>query len=550
MTTAAAPLPAAPLRRIITGRGPAMVALVIGVSVCLLGWRGVDQAAQSYWLTEVRLHGLTLWNNGWYGGCFPLAYSVISSLIAALVGLPAALVASAVGAAWAFDCLVTGFFRTRPLGSWYFATSTALAVAIGQLPYLSGEAFGLAALVALGAQRRVLAALLALAATLCSPLAGAFLAMACLAWAVRLAWSRYPSGRRPGLPGGLIAVMVVPLAVIGVVALAFPGDGPFPFPWTGLAITELLCLIALSPLVRSTPTIRFACLLYALATLGSFVVANPLGGNAPRLAASVGVALLACFVGAPRPAPVRPLARIASVAVVVPFAVWQWAPAELVVAQGDPATQAAFYHPLLHELARLGAGSGPERIEIPPTKQHWEAAYVAPTVSLARGWERQLDTADNPIFYEPGALTAASYQRWLVHNGISFVALPATALDYAAVAEGALLRSGRLHHLALVWTSADWKLWRVTDSPGLVSGPARLTRLGTDAVALDVFAPGRVTVRLRYNAFWTVTAGRACVRATAGGWTAVDAAEAGLVTLVAKVRWQRPSPRCAGRVPG
>ena len=40
------------------------------------------------------------------------------------------------------------------------------------------------------------------------------------------------------------------------------------------------------------------------------------------------------------------------------------------------------------------------RLEIPATQNHWETAFVAPVVSLARGWERQVDIADNPMFYE------------------------------------------------------------------------------------------------------------------------------------------------------
>lgn len=73
---------------------------------------------------------------------------------------------------------------------------------------------------------------------------------------------------------------------------------------------------------------------------------------------------------------------------------------------------------------------------------HWEAAYAAPEVRLARGWERQLDTADNSIFYTPGALQPDSYGAWLVDNGVRYVALPDVALDFAAEAEGRLVGAG------------------------------------------------------------------------------------------------------------
>ena len=55
------------------------------------------------------------------------------------------------------------------------------------------------------------------------------------------------------------------------------------------------------------------------------------------------------------------------------------------------------------------------RIEIPLTEHHFEAAYVARAVPLARGWERQLEIAANPLFYEPGLdadrLSARLWQR-------------------------------------------------------------------------------------------------------------------------------------------
>ena len=50
----------------------------------------------------------------------------------------------------------------------------------------------------------------------------------------------------------------------------------------------------------------------------------------------------------------------------------------------------------------------PFRIEIPFTRFHWETYVVAPRYPLARGWERQLDIKDNPLFYS-GPLTAATY---------------------------------------------------------------------------------------------------------------------------------------------
>jgi hypothetical protein len=523
---------------------PAILTLILGIVVFLLGWRGVDQAAQTYRIIQFRAHGLMLWDSGWYGGNFPLGYSVLFPPFAAILGVQVAAVASAVLATWSFDQVVRSYLGARPIGTWYFAVATLLPVAIGQWPFLAGEAAGLMAMVALQRGRKSLAIGLGVLAALFSPLAAAFLAMVCLAWAA------YGAGRR----GWMIATAAVSLGVILATGILFPGTGPFPFPWTSLVVTELLCLTALTPLVQTTPVVRLGALLYAVATFFSFVVPNPLGGNAPRLAASIGVPLLACFLTAPGPALsrlshptiLRWIARgkslslsapwrVAAVALVIPFAVWQWAPSQSLVTSPSqaPETQASFYKPLLNELAVVAPQ--PVRIEVPPTLDHWEAAYVAPYVSLARGWERQLDTADNPLFYTDGALTASSYQAWLDSNGVTYVALPNVPLDYAAKAEAALLRSGALTDLITVWSTSDWTLWRVAGSPGLVSGPATMTRLTEDHFTLQVSSPGPITVRVRYNKFWSVSAGTACIWPATSGWTSIVAQSAGKIEVSASM---------------
>jgi hypothetical protein len=156
-------------------------------------------------------------------------------------------------------------------------------------------------------------------------------------------------------------------------------------------------------------------------------------------------------------------------------------------------------------------------------------------VTLARGWERQLDVANNAIFYTTGALTPAAYKVWLDANGITWVALPSAPLDYAAQREARLLSSGQVPGLQLVWATTDWTLWRVNGSPGLVSGPATLTSIVPDHLTLSVSHTGPVTIRVRYTAFWTVTTGVACLSSARGGWIAVDAIGTGRMELSAKM---------------
>jgi hypothetical protein len=558
------------LRRTAFGLGPAAVALVVTGIAMLLGWRGVDQAAQTYRVTQFSLHGLMLWDSGWYAGNFPLGYSVLFPPVGALLGMKVVAVASAVVATWSFDRMVRSVMGARPLGTWYFAVSTLMPVMIGQWPFLAGEAAGLAALVSLQRGRRAQALILGLVAGGFSPLAAAFLGMALIAWAALSTRRRW-----------LIATALAASVVIVAIALFFPGDGPFPFPWTGLVPTELLCLTAMTPLVRTTPVVRVGAGLYAASTLFSFVVPNPLGGNAPRLAASIGIPLLACFLTTPGPAlgrlsnstvarwaseslgrSLNPKGRwrYATAAILVPFALWQWAGINSIITSPStaPYTQASFYKPLVSELQHLHPA--PMRVEVVPTSEHWESAYVAPYVPIARGWERQLDIADNPIFYTPGALNATSYRTWLDQEGVSYVALPDAPLDYAAKAEAALVSSGQVPDVTLVWHTHNWKLWAVHSTPGLVSGPGILTSLEPDHFTLQASKPGRLTVRVRYTNYWAVTSGQACVSAAplpsqpvpgaeAGAappyqWTQVTALSAGTVEVSAAVVHPAPLPAC------
>ena len=141
--------------------------------VWLLGWRGVDQAAQFYRVMEFKAHGLMLLDAGWYGGNFPLGYSVLVPAIGAAGGHPGGVRRGRrPGHVGVRPDGVASISGSRPLGTWYFAISTVLPVAIGQLPFLWGEALGLAALVALQRGRRPLALLLGILAALCSPAGG------------------------------------------------------------------------------------------------------------------------------------------------------------------------------------------------------------------------------------------------------------------------------------------------------------------------------------------------------------------------------------------
>ncbi len=510
------------------GRRRAVAPGLLAAGLAAVAWavrlHGTDTSAQVYRASLAARHGLVVWAPGWYGGMYPLAYSVATPLLAAALGVGATGVLAAGVAAGTFASLV----RPRlPAAAWWFAVSTLIAVGVGQLPYLCGEAAGLISLwLALpappaagrmAAGRVAGAAVAGVATALLSPLAAAFLVLAAGVVAVR----RPPAGR-----SGLVASAAGAALPIGVTGLAFPGDGPFPFAWGGLAVVEALCVLVA---VRFPGRLRWGAVAYGAATLASFLVANPLGGNATRLAESAGIPLV---VGAAWTASGR--RRAAALAALVPFVVWQWGPATALVTRWSqpPSDTAGFYRPLTAAVAARSGGAV-VRVEVVPTRDHWESAFVpSARLVLARGWERQLDVARNPVFYQRGALTAGTYLAWLRATGTSFVALPRAPLDPAGRAEARLLRR-RVPGLVPVWASPAWELWRVGASPGLASGGARVTALCADRVVVAVLHPGAALLRVRWTPYWELggAGGHARLSRAAGGWTELHSTRAGTVVL-------------------
>jgi hypothetical protein len=518
-----------------------LLAALLAALVHSLGLRGTDVAAATYRIREVRAYGLVLWDSGWYGGNLPLGYSVVFPLVGALIGLVATGIVGAFTATWAFDRLTVAAWGRRSIGTWYFAVTTILQVAIGQLPFLTAEAIGLLAVVALTRRHTPVAVALAALCALCSPLAAAFLAMACLAWALG------QTGRRVAILSVAAGAGIV-ILFLGVV---FPGSGSFPFPWAGLVLSLVLCAATFLPMVPSSPIIRWGAAIYAVSSMASFLIPNPLGGNAPRFAGAIGIPILVCLAATRGRTAIPKVGRgsvraVLLATVVVGLGVWEWAPGLNALASPTvrAASDASFYRPVLNQI--LSRSTGPVRVEAVPTQDHWESVYLAPQLSLARGWERQLDVADNPLFYTPGALSDASYLTWLHRNGVTWVALPNTPLDYAAKDEATLLERG-VPGLQLAWSSAQWRLWRVPGSPGLVTGPGHLERLDPDHLTLRVERAATVTVRVRYTRYWAPDAGSdACVSPGPDGWTDVTTTHPGPVELSISLL-NRQSTRCASR---
>ena len=162
----------------------------------------------------------------------------------------------------------------------------------------------------------------------------------------------------------------------------------------------------------------------------------------------------------------------------------QWLPAVRAVAEahGDPSTRLAFQAEARDFLARVAKPG--ERVEVPMTVNHWEAADLAKVVPLARGWERQLDQKANPIFYDGEPMTAAPTTPGCSENAVRWVALPNAPLDYSARDEALVLERGA-KFLKLAYESRAGASGRSRGTDPPASNGAKLLAAGPNWFMVD-----------------------------------------------------------------
>jgi MFS family permease len=557
----------------------AVLAALLGLAYVIAAPPSSDLAAAAYRSDLFSRAGFTLWDDSWYGGHHLPAYSVLAPALGAWVGPQLEAALSAVAASALFALLIDGRFPARAtrIAAVWFALGVSVELLSNRIPFDLGLALGLGALLAARAPRgryaiRGLALGLAMLCALASPVAGAFLALAFLAWAL--------AGPARAWPLGTTLAALVPVALL---VLAFPESGSEPFVASALypALGTVLVIAALifrvgretvdGPLGGSPRVLLIGTLLYAAALIGAFLIPTAVGGNADRLGALLAGPLAACVL-----LPSRPLILL----VLAPFLLyWQVkAPiTDFASAASNSAVHASYYTPLLDELRTLGIGYGsppthPARIEIVPTRNHWEARWVAPHVMLARGWERQLDQDRNALFYDESTtpLTPVRYRAWLSEEAISYIALPDAPLDYSGEGEARLLRGvdrgtanagsgvglegtgGRdgtaPSYLREIWHAAHWRLFAVLGAAPLAEPPAVLSSLTSDSFSLSTPRSGNTTVRIRFTPYWAILGGHGCVRQAPGDWTEVQAPGPGSVHVgidFSLARIFNHGPRCS-----
>jgi hypothetical protein len=480
------------------------LAVAFAVAYLLAPPMGRDYSAQLAHAELARQHWPEVLDLRWYGGFDPLGYSVWSPPVMALLGVPLATALAYVASVVLFAALLKRTQVARPVaGAVTAAVCLTGNLVVTRTTFALGLAVGLGALLALVSGRRRIAAALSVLAALASPVAGLFFGV--------VGGALFLSGRRRD--GVTLAVSgMVPTVAVG---LLFGNGGRQTFA-EGHAVMGFLISLVVAALCWRRPVLRWGALLSAVLVAAAYVLPTPVGTTATRLVELFAAPVIVAVATVPL---VAVIAATATAVVLVP-------PVSLteVAQRGDPALSARYYAPLMNQLAARRV-TGP--IEVVPAQRRGEAALVAPTVAIARGWSRPPDIGRNPIFYD-GTLNADTYHKWLDDNAISYVALSTGPYDWAAPDEADLVRSG-LPYLQTVWTNETWTLYAVNNPRPVISQPGQIVARDPVSLTVSLPEPGDYVLRVRWSRYLSASTG--CVRPAGDGWSTLVVERPGTVKI-------------------
>jgi hypothetical protein len=487
--------------------GVAATAVLVVIWLTLFPRVGTDLSAQLARAEWAGRYPGSAYIFSWYGGIYPASYSLLAPYLLAAVGTRQAMAAAVLTCAGLLSWLLARHRVPRPrLAAAWVAVALGTQLSAGRVTFSVGLVTAIGCVVVadagapLGWGRWPAIAGLAAATSLLSPVAGLFL------WVP--AGALLLTGRRAdGLVMGLAAG--VPLGAMTVLS-----DGGVQPTGPGDALLSLAAVAAIVLLVpRRWRLVRVGALLYAVGVIAVWALPTPVGTNVERLAELLVGPLLA-GMGSLR----RRWALALGLAVA---AGWQVAQPISDLGQGNAAPYSPQTAALVRELRALRADTA--RVEAVPQYGHWESLELAGTVLLARGWERQIDTVRNPLFYG-GLLTPAAYHGWLRRNAVRYVAISAATPDPAAVAEAEIVRAGQ-PWLVPVWHDSFWRLYRVTGTLPLASPPGTVTATTPAEITVRMRRAGTTVVRVRWSDWLRATGGATLARA--GQWTRLTAGRPG-----------------------
>jgi hypothetical protein len=469
---------------------------------------GRDLSAQLAYAQLAKQHWPELLDLRWYGGFDPLGYSVVSPPVMALLGVRLTTALAYVLSVVLFAALLKHTRVARPIAGAIVATvCLAGNLVVTRTTFALGLAIALGAVLALISRHLRTASVLSVLAALTSPVDGLFLGVA--------GGALFLSGRRQD---GVIlgASGLVPTIAV---ALAFGNGGYQTFAARQALMGFLVCLAA-AGLCWRRPVIRWGALLSAGLVAGAYLIPTPVGTTATRLPELFAAPIIVAVAAVPL---VAVIAATATVALLLP-------PVSIteVLERGDPALSKEFYAPLLDHL-RARRVVGP--IEVVPTRRRGEAAAVAPVVPIARGWSRQVDTGNSPIFYD-GTLNADTYREWLDDNAISHVAISSGPYDWASSDEANLVRQG-LPYLQAVWSDPTWTLYAVASPKPVISAPGKVMARDADSLTVSLPKAGEYLIRVHWSRY--LSASNGCVRPADSGWSTLVVEQPGTVKIQASL---------------
>ncbi|RFS85368.1 MFS transporter [Actinomadura spongiicola] len=511
-----------------------MVAATVTAAVLHLVWalylatEGGDLAAQAAWTDFVWKHPDAAYSFAWYGGMHPASYSVMSPHLMALFGIRTVAVVSGTLSAGLTAYLLRRFRApvTLPASLWA-AFALSCNSASGRVTFGLGLTFALMAVIAAFTSRGTPALRaagmvgLGLLSTLASPVAGLFLMV--------LAAALFLTGRRRAG----ICIAVGPPIVVGTTSLLFPFSGVQPISLTAIVLPAVAAVIAiLTCAPRGWTLVRVGAGVYLLGIMLTWLIPSPVGSNVERLSLLFGGMFLLSAVAR---AHGRIRIAVLSLAFIV-TASWQVVkPVGDLIHTEPAATAAAHASGLVAELKSVGADDA--RIEVVPLRSHWESSGLSRHFVLARGWNRQVDAERHELFYEEGALTAASYRDWLYKWSVQYVVLPEQERDWSARDEAAIVKGGQ-PYLTEIWSDRHWRLFRVLRSTPLVDRPASVHELNAGRLVVDMPSRGSVLVRVSWSPWLRVTGGEACL-AREGDFVRLHADRPARYTIAARYGFKR-----------
>jgi hypothetical protein len=485
---------------------PVAVAVVLAAIYVVVAPHTSDLAAQTAREGLFRRSGFVAYWSGWYGGIASAGYSLVTPPLLGLFGAVWLGALSIVATAFVAGPLLRDSTRPRA-GALALVAAATLNVTSGRTTFAVGVVVALGAVLAVERQRAWLAPLLAVVATATSPVAGFLLLVVAAALLVA-----DPKRRREA------AAMAIGVgAALGMIALLARGQSSGYEPFSRASLFMALGTALVVVLVPVGRRLRIAAAVTMAMLVIVYFVHTPIGANATRIAV---LAAAPAVVAASR-LPRRALTAAAlGLAALLPLAQLH---NDLQASNSDD-TLHTFVAPLLHRLSDDPLTRN-HRVELVDTATHWPSTYLLPKLVLARGWERQVDEALNPMFYGRAPLTAATYRAFLDRNAVAAVAVATgVPLDYSATREAALVHEG-LPYLHEVWSNHNWQVYTVDQPWPVVSAPARVLRITDTGLTIDTPSPGRYLTRMQWSPYLTVNGGE--VRRTRNGLVALNVTHIG-----------------------